>query len=50
MFGNQSIPFGSGYTIGFNIVNSFKQNNPEYSDREIIDLTPEKIFKMSKYK
>jgi uncharacterized protein YjaZ len=26
MFGNQDIPFGSGYTIGFNIVKSFKQN------------------------
>jgi uncharacterized protein YjaZ len=50
MFGSQDIPFGSGYTIGFSIVQSFKRNNPEYSDKEIIDLKPEEILKMSKYK
>jgi uncharacterized protein YjaZ len=50
MFGSEGIPFGSGYTIGFNIVRSFKQNNPKYSDKEIIDLAPEEILKMSKYK
>jgi uncharacterized protein YjaZ len=50
MWGNEDIPVGSGYTIGFNIIKSFKHNNPGYSDREIIDLEPEKIFEMSKYK
>jgi uncharacterized protein YjaZ len=50
MFGSLDIPFGSGYTIGFNIVKSFKKNNPKYSDKEIIDLTPEEILTMSKYK
>ena len=50
MFGNQNIPFASGCTIGFNIVKSFKQNNPEYSGREIIDLNPKKIFEKSTYK
>jgi uncharacterized protein YjaZ len=49
MSGNSDIPVGSGYTIGFHIVKSFKQNNPEYSDREIIDLKPEVILKKSKY-
>jgi len=49
MFGSDNIPFGSGYTIGFNIVESFKKNNPKYSDKEIIDLKPEEILKMSKY-
>ena len=50
MWGNKDIPVGSGYAIGFNIVKSFKQNNPKYSDRETIDLKPEEILKMSKYK
>ncbi len=43
------IPPGSMYTVGFNIVQSFKQQNPHYTDREIIDLEPEEIFKLSKY-
>ncbi len=50
MFGNQDIPFGSGYTIGFNILKSFKKNNPEYTDKTILDLNPEEILKMSSYK
>ncbi len=50
MWGDKDIPVGSGYAIGFNIVESFKKNNPEYSDKEIIDLRPEEILKMSKYK
>lgn len=49
MFGNQDIPLGSGYTIGFNIVKSFKKNNPKYTDKVILDLNPEEIFKMSNY-
>jgi uncharacterized protein YjaZ len=49
MWGDKDIPVGSGYTIGFNIVKSFKKNNPGYSDRKIIDLKPEEIFQMSKY-
>lgn len=49
MFGDKDIPLGSGYSIGFNIVKSFKQNNPKYSDREIIDLNPEEILRLSKY-
>ncbi len=49
MWGNADIPVGSGYAIGLHIVKSFKQNNPEYSDRDIIDLNPEEILKKSKY-
>lgn len=49
MWGDKDIPVGSGYAIGLHIVKSFKQNNPEYSDRKIIDLSPEEILKMSKY-
>ncbi len=49
MSGSKDIPVGSGYAIGLHIVKLFKQNNPKYSDREIIDLKPEDILKMSKY-
>ncbi len=49
MWGDKDIPLGSGYAIGLHIVKAFKQNNPKYSDREIIDLKPEEILKLSKY-
>jgi uncharacterized protein YjaZ len=49
LLADPEIPAGSVYTIGFNIIRSFKQENPKYTDREIIDLKPEDIFKMSKY-
>jgi uncharacterized protein YjaZ len=49
MFGTDDIPFGSGYTIGYNIVKSFKKNNPNYSELEIIDMDPKKIFELSGY-
>ena len=50
MFGSGDIPFGSGYTIGYNIVKSFKQNNPTFSDMQIMDMNPEKILEMSGYR
>jgi uncharacterized protein YjaZ len=49
MWGDKDIPVGSGYAIGLHIVNSFKQNNPKYSDRQFIDFKPEDILKKSKY-
>ena len=49
MWGGKDIPVCSGYAIGLHIVQSFKQNHPEYTHREIIDLRPEEILKMSKY-
>jgi len=49
MFGTDMIPFASGYTIGYNIVKLFKQNNPSHSDLDLIDLDPNKIFEMSRY-
>jgi len=49
MIGSDEIPFASGYTIGFNIVQSFKENKPEFSDNEIIDFSPQKILNMSGY-
>lgn len=49
MVGSNEIPFGSGYTIAFNIVQSFKENNPGFSDYDIIDFAPHKVLNMSKY-
>jgi len=49
LISDPGIPAGSVYTIGFNIVRSFKQVNRQYTDKEIIDLEPEDLFKMSKY-
>jgi uncharacterized protein YjaZ len=49
MYGTDDIPFGSGYTIGYNIVRSFKKNNQNYSDLDIIDMNPKKIFELSGY-
>jgi len=49
MFGTKEIPYGSVYTIGFNIIESFKNNNPKIDDRELMDLTPEHILLLSKY-
>ena len=50
MFGDDEIPYGSGYTIGYGIVKAFRENNPDYSDLEIIDMMPDKILKLSGYK
>ncbi len=49
MFGNNEIPYGSGYTIGYGIVKAFKENYPDYSDLQIIDMEPKKIFELSGY-
>jgi len=49
MYGTDDIPFGSGYSIGYNIVKSFKQNNAHYSDLDILDMNPQKLFELSGY-
>lgn len=49
MIGTEDIPYGSGYTIGFRIIESFKMNNPQISDIELIDFTPDQILSLSKY-
>jgi uncharacterized protein YjaZ len=36
MSGTNEIPTGSVYSIGFNIIESFKINNPQISDKELI--------------
>ena len=48
-YGTSEIPFGSVYAIGYNILKSFKKNNPEISDAELIDMPPEEVLYLSKY-
>ena len=50
MYGKDRIPFGSGYAIGYSILKAFKENNPNYTDFEIIDLKPKQILELSGYK
>ena len=49
MSGTRDIPTGSGYSIGFSIIKSFKINNSKISDKELIDMSPEKILTLSNY-
>ena len=49
MIGTDEIPVCSGYTIGFNILEAFKKNNPQINDKELIDITAEQILLLSKY-
>ena len=49
MFGDDMIPFASGYTIGFNIVKYYKQKNPTVSNLDLIDKDPKLIFGLSGY-
>ena len=49
MIGTDEIPVCSGYTIGFNIIEAFKKNNPQINDKELIDITAEQILFLSKY-
>jgi uncharacterized protein YjaZ len=44
MNGNVTIPFGSGYSIGYHIVTSFRQRNPGYTDQQILDMEPGAIL------
>jgi len=39
-YGTEDIPYGSVYAIGSNIIESFKKNNPEINDAELIDMSP----------
>ena len=41
--------FVVGYAIGFDIVRSFKRNNPEIADERLLDLDPEQILRLGKY-
>ena len=48
-YGTKDIPYGSVYTIGYNIIKLFKVNNPGITDAELIDMSPEEILSLSKY-
>lgn len=49
MGGTELIPTGSVYSIGFNLIEAFKSNNPHVTDVELIDMEPSQILKLSKY-
>jgi len=49
MAGTNEIPTGSVYSIGFNIIESFKINNPQINDKELIDMDAKQILLLSKY-
>lgn len=49
MFGDDNIPFGTGYNIGFNIVRLLKEKNSEILTLDLIDMNPNKIFEDSGY-
>jgi len=48
-YGSNEIPYGSVYAIGYSIVESFKKNNPEIKDNELIDISPERILLSSNF-
>ena len=48
-YGTNEIPFGTVYTIGFRIVESYKRNNPQVDERMLIDMSPEMILEGSNY-
>ena len=49
MIGNEKIPYGSGYSIGYNIVANFMTNNPQIKIIELTDLSPKEILNRSEY-
>ena len=48
-YGTKEIPYGSVYAIGFNIIKSFKANNPDISAAELMDMPADKVLYLSKY-
>jgi len=48
-YGTNEIPYGSVYAIGYSIVESFKKNNPEIKDDELINISPERILLSSNF-
>jgi len=49
MNGTNEIPTGSVYSIGFSVVESFKKNNLQIDDKELIDMAPKQILLLSEY-
>ena len=48
-YGTDEIPFGTVYTMGFRIVESYKRNNAGHDDWKLIDMSPEEILEGSTY-
>jgi uncharacterized protein YjaZ len=49
MNGTASIPFGSGYAIGYHIVQAFLRSHPSSTDATLIDMEPGAILRDSGY-
>jgi len=49
MVGDEKIPFGSGYSIGYNIVTNYMENYPDCRILELTDRTHQEILINSKY-
>lgn len=49
MVGTKEIPTGSVYSLGFAMIESFKEINPQLGDIELIDMSPEQILLLSKF-
>jgi len=49
MVGDEKIPYGSGYSIGYHIVSNYMMSNPKSSIVELTDMNPQEVLKRSKY-
>lgn len=51
MFGNESsgIPWCAGYAIGYRIVQQFLEKNLNITFRQLIEMRPTDIYRISKY-
>ncbi len=48
-YGTEDIPYGSVYAIGFNIIQSLKENDPGILDAELMDMSPVEVLYLSQY-
>lgn len=46
-FGNKKYPLWAGYTLGYNIIQSFIKNNPDFNWKQIVALCPKEILDSS---
>jgi uncharacterized protein YjaZ len=49
MYGNDTYPQWSGFTIGYNMMQAALKNNPKLTPEEWVKLSPEKVLAMSDY-
>ena len=49
MYGNDTYPQWSGFTLGYNMMQAALKNNPKLTPEEWVNLSPEKVLTMSDY-